>query len=63
MGAADNMDPEMLLTLSTQAVASVDAYRATQKADDRLHALEQARGLVRALQKPGDLIYTFVLSV
>ncbi|KAL4913627.1 S-adenosyl-L-methionine-dependent methyltransferase [Aspergillus aurantiobrunneus] len=62
MGSTDAQDVEILLTLSKQAVASVNEYKATQKIDDRLQALEQVRKLARALEQPGDTVYQLALS-
>lgn len=50
-------------SLTTQAVASIDAYQADKTEQARQDALANAIRLVRALETPADAIYKLFASV
>lgn len=50
-------------SLTTKAVASIDAYQADKTEQARQDALANAIKLVRALETPGDAIYKLFASV
>lgn len=56
-------DYENIFTLADKAMESIGAYRATGKEESRHRALEQVTSLMRALEKPADLIYKLFQSV
>lgn len=49
--------------LTSDVVASVDAYNTVKTESSRLDALDNAIKLVRALEKPADSIYKLFASV
>ncbi|KAL2869142.1 S-adenosyl-L-methionine-dependent methyltransferase [Aspergillus lucknowensis] len=51
-----------LSTMSTKAMASIDAYHLTRKEAARRHAIENVASLSRALEKPADAIFKLFLS-
>lgn len=52
-----------IASLTTKAVASIDAYQADQTEQARQDALANAVRLVRALETPADAIYKLFASV
>lgn len=61
MGSTDNFN--VLSKLCTWAMESISTYKATERGNDRLYALEQVRKLARALEEPADTVYNLALSV
>lgn len=56
-------DHAEITTMSTKAMALVDAYQASTKEIDRQNAIESVADLLRALEKPADLIVKLFFSV
>lgn len=52
-----------IASLTTKAVASIDAYQADKTEQARQDALANAVRLVRALETPADAIYKLFASV
>lgn len=56
-------EPDNIASLTTKAVASIDAYQADKSEQARQEALANAVRLVRALDTPADTIYKLFASV